>query len=242
MDTGTTSFDPTEVVKALYGALLAREANDQESAGYVQHLTGGGAIEDVIRDILISLECQLSFFRNRIFQALIAPSPLPDELPRLYIWHVPKTGGTSLREMLMTHFPLQQRCGGLTLSELCRLSPARLRSFRVISGHFGPTLPRLLGDVPLVTATLLRDPLLVVPSVYRQLRQHGPINHRPSLLARELTFDEWCRDDETRGYWSNPQASLLTCERHVRSWPMRAWKVNQFRYPRKNWKCGLWRY
>lgn len=217
MDTGTTGLDPEEVVKALYGALLGRDADD-ESAYYVQHLKDGGAVEDIIRDILTSLECQLNFFRNSIFRKLIAPRPLPVELPRLYIWHVPKTGGTSLREMVMAHFPVQQRCDSLTLSELCRLSPARLRSFRVISGHFGPVLPRLLLDVRLVTVTLLRDPVLVVPSLYRQLRSHDRSNFRPYSLAREMTFDEWCRHDETRGFWSNHQASSLTLERRAPSW------------------------
>lgn len=218
VDTRTTSLDVTSVVRALYVALLGREADDSGCAGYIAHLSGGGALEDVIRHMLRSVECQVTFFGNRTFQELIAPSPLPAELPRLYIWHVPKTGGTSLREMVMAHFPVQQQCCGLTLSELCRLSPARLRSFRVISGHFGPLLPRLLSDVPLVTATLLRDPALVVPSIYRQLSRHGTKNG-PYDLARGMAFDVWCRHEETRGLWSNPQARALALERHAPSWP-----------------------
>jgi hypothetical protein len=105
-----------------------------------------------------------------------------------------------------------------SLSELYRPSPARLRSFRVISGHFGPALPRLIPDVPLVTVTLVREPVSMVVSLYGQLRAHIPQGHRPSDLARLLSFDQRCRREDTFTYWSNPQARLLAPERNAPSW------------------------
>ena len=120
--------------------------------------------------------------------------------------------------MLIEQLPAEQVCVGLTLSELYRLSPARLRSFRVISGHFGPALPRLLADVPLVTVTLIREPLQAIVSFYGQLRREGPEGHRPSDLARKLTFDQWCRHEDASRYWSNPQARLLAIERTPPPW------------------------
>jgi hypothetical protein len=212
-------IDVRGVVVGLYRALLGRnEPTEGEWRSYAEYLLGGGSLEDVVRQMLQSPECQQGFFRNPEFRDLVAPISLPDDIPRLYLWHVPKTGGSSLREMLMRHFSENERCH-LTVSELYRLSPARLRSFRFIAGHFGPTLPRFLPGVPLVTVTLIREPLATVTSIYGQLRRHGPIGHQPSDLARKLVFDDWCREEEAHAYWSNPQSRFLALERKVSSWP-----------------------
>lgn len=207
------------IVRGLYTSLLGREPKENEWQSSREHLVAGGALDDIVRQLLSSVECQLSFFRNPFFRELLAPAPLPADMPRLYISHIPKTGGTSLREMLMGQFPAEQVCVGLTLSELYRLSPARLRSFRLISGHFGPALPRLLGDVALVTVTLVREPVQMIVSHYGQLRRHGSEGHRASDLARSLPFAQWCRHEDALPYWSNPQARLLAMERTPPPWP-----------------------
>jgi hypothetical protein len=208
----------SRVVTGLYASLLARGPKENEWDSARQHLAAGGSLEDIVRELLNSVEFQLGFFRNPFLRELVAPAPLPSDVPRLYIWHVPKTGGTSLREMLIEHIPPRQVCAGLTLSELYRLSPARLRSFRVISGHFGPALPRLLADVPLVTVTLIREPLQAIVSLYGELRRQGPEGHRASDLARRLPFSRWCRHEDTLRYWCNPQARLLAIERTPPAW------------------------
>jgi hypothetical protein len=212
-------FNADQVVSALYVALLGREPVNGEEISHVSHLAAGFDIGEVVAAVMTSSECQLTYFRNPNFRYLVAPDPLPAGVPRLYLWHIPKTAGTSLREMLMPHFDPEDFCGGMTLSELTRLSPARLRSFRVIAGHFGPTLPRLLYDVPLVTVTLVRDPVDTVASFYRQVRDLGPAGHAETELARSLSFDEWCRCQDVRSSWSNPQARALALERHVSGWP-----------------------
>lgn len=219
MSDAPSCIDIRQVVDGLYAAILGRKADDVEWRPYGDHLMAGGAVEDVVKELLRSRECQLGFFRNLNFRHLLAPAPLAEDVRRLYLWHVPKTGGTSLREMLSDHFLLQERCEALTLSELYRLSPARLRSFRFISGHFGPVLPRLLSNVPLVTATLLREPVATIASLYNQLRTYGPRGDTPSELARTLSFDEWSRNNDTRVCWSNPQARFLALERATPPWP-----------------------
>lgn len=179
----------------------------------VDFLRSGGEIEQVVELILGSAECQLGFFTNPVFDEVTAPDPLPLDVARLYLWHIPKTGGTSLREMLRPHFDQRLFCGGLTLSQLYRMSHYRLRSFRVITGHFGPTLPRLLPDVPLVTATVLRDPVEMVTSHYVHWRDKGLAGDPFTTLARSMPFEEWCRSKDTYGLWSNPQATSLCSER-----------------------------
>jgi hypothetical protein len=198
---------------------LAREATQAERAPYAAFLAGGGSSRDVVAQLLESPECQLTYFRNPSFRRLVAPEPVPGGTARLYVWHLPKAAGTSLREMLKVHFTALEVCDGLTLSELFRLSPARLRSFRLVVGHFGPMLPQLIGNVPLVTTTLLREPLAVIPSTYHQWRDRGVAGRRYTELARTLSFDVWCRAEEVRSQWSNPQARALALPRTAPAWP-----------------------
>jgi hypothetical protein len=219
-DDSFNQLDMDRLVEGVYRAVLDRAPNVEERASGSARLMAGGLVQDLVSDLLRSPECQAEFFRNVSFRELVAPPPLPADTPRLYLWHIPKTGGSSLRVMLSPHFAPHESCGPLTLSELYRLSPSRLRSYRFISGHLGPALPRLLGDVPLVTVTVLRDPVATVLSTYGQLQRGGPFGHPPSDLARELPFDEWCRHEEARLYWSNPQARFLAVERTPPAWPV----------------------
>ncbi len=211
--------DPHAIVAGLFSSVLGREATGTERETYAAFLIGGGSSHDVVAQLLASPECQVTFFRNSTFRPLVAPDPLPGDTERLYVWHLPKTAGTSLREMLKRHFPPLEVCDGLTLSELLRLSPARLHSYRLIVGHLGPMLPPLLADVPLVTATLLREPIALIPSSYCQWRDHGVPGHLYTELAQTLSFDDWCRRDETLSQWSNPQARALALPRSAPAWP-----------------------
>jgi len=127
-------IDSSEVVTSLYSSLLGRQPTGGEELTKVEHLERGGQIDQVVGWFLACRECFLSFQHNPAFDELVAPDPLPFDVPRLYVWHIPKTGGSSLREMLRPHFDALEFCGGLTLGELYRMSQYRLRTFRVISG------------------------------------------------------------------------------------------------------------
>ena len=205
--------DSASLVTSLYSALLDREPVGGEELNKVAYLERGGTVEEVVAMILASLECQLHFFRNPIFDDIVAPEPLPLDVPRLYFWHIPKTGGSSLREMLRGHFNELEFSGGLTLTELYRMSSYRLRSIRVFAGHFGPTLPQLLAEVPLTTVTLLRDPVDVVVSNYRHWRYRGLEGNPYTALARELSFEDWCRSEDTQWLRSDSQAQALCLPR-----------------------------
>jgi hypothetical protein len=216
---------PEAVVASIFESLLGRTLIGDEARVYVEYLEQGGTVDQVIAWVMASPECQQSFFRNPTFTEIAAPEPLPFGEKRLYFWHLPKTGGTSLKEMLRPHVDEAAFCEDLTLGELMRLSNYRLRSFRIIGGHFGPTLPQLLADVPLVTATLVREPIAMIASSYVHWRDHGIADDPQTRLARELTFDDWCRSQETYSLWNNPQATSLTAiriaptRRQVAIWP-----------------------
>jgi hypothetical protein len=200
---------PASIVTSLYTCMLGREPVGGEELNKVAYLEDGGSLEQLLELILASPECQLSHHFNPAFLDLLAPEPLRPEVPRLYLWHIPKTGGTSLREMLRPHFADLEFCGSLPLGSLYRLSNYRLRSFRVIAGHFGPMVPQLISDVALVTATLIRDPVDVIASFYVHWRDYGWPDHAGTALARRFSFADWCRSDDTSIFWSNPQARQL---------------------------------
>jgi hypothetical protein len=209
-----------ETIVGLFHALVGpRSLADEEWRPFAERMTAGESVRDVVRDLIASPECQRTFFLNPTFRPLLAPDPLDDALPRLYNWHVPKTGGSSLRVMLEGHFPEDQCFSGHDVRALSRLPLARLRAMRFFSGHFGPAVPRLLTDVPLVTVTLLREPVAHAASWYGQIRRHGPTGHVASDLARRLSFDEWCRRDETLPWWQNLQARMLALELRPVPWP-----------------------
>ena len=198
---------------SLYASLLGRPVDGDEARDKIEYLQAGGSVGQVVESIMASAECRTFFYSKPVFQPVVAPDPLPSDLPRLYVWHLPRTGGTSLKEMLRPHVDELDFCGDLTFGELFRLSNYRLRSLRVIAGHFGPTLPQLLADVPLVTATLVRDPVATVASLYVHRRDSANSANPLTRLARQLTFDEWCRSGATFPLWSNPQATSLATPR-----------------------------
>jgi hypothetical protein len=216
----TGAVDGRETIMGLFHALVGRRpVADEEWRPYADRMAAGESVTAVVRDLIASSECQQTFFLNPTFRPLLAPDPLEDALPRLYNWHVPKTGGSSLRVMLEGHFPEDQCFSGHDVRALSRLPLARLRAVRFFSGHFGPAVPRLLTDVPLVTVTLLREPVAHAASWYGQLRRHGPTGHLASDLARRLSFDDWCRREETLPWWQNLQARMLALELRPVPWP-----------------------
>jgi hypothetical protein len=207
---GYRRFSPSLIVTALYSALLDRQPTGGEERTTVRRLKRGDSLENTIARFLASPELQASYYRNPIFWPVIAPDPLPSHEERLYFWHVPKTGGTSLTEMLQRHFAPLEFCSGLHLGELYRMSNYRLRSFRVIAGHFGPIVPQLLADVQLTTATVIREPVSQIASHYMHWRDWADPTTPMGRFTRDTPFDQWCRSQATRQMWSNPQASSLT--------------------------------
>jgi hypothetical protein len=207
---GYRRLSAASVVTSFYGALLGRHPAGGEERSTVRHLGRGDSVENTLARFLASPELQGGFYRNPIFWPLIAPDPLPSEEERLYFWHIPKTGGTSLAEMLRSHFRPLEVCSGIHLGELYRMSNYRLRSFRFISGHFGPLVPQLLSDVQLSTATVIREPVSQIASHYMHWRDWADPTAPLGRFARDVSFDEWCRAEATRATWSNPQAGSLT--------------------------------
>jgi hypothetical protein len=104
----------------------------------------------------------------------------------LYFLHIPKTGGTTLRySVLAQNLDKRLICPAYSYSQLLRLQPREISTYRLFSGHFYYSLYRLLPEKP-VYITFLRDPVERVLSLYDYVRrdsahyQHRALN---SLLG-----------------------------------------------------------
>lgn len=103
----------------------------------------------------------------------------------LYFLHIPKTGGTTLRHsVLAQNFENRLICPAYSYSQLLRLPPSEILTYRLFSGHFYYSLYRLLPEKP-VYITFLRDPVERVLSLYDYVRrdsahyQHRAVNSLP---------------------------------------------------------------
>ena len=134
----------------------------------------------------------------------MAVSSPSKERPVLIFLHLPKTGGSSLREFL------KAKCGhenyyqtywskatGLgdrgQVNQFIALPQEERDRFDLIMGHFSYGLHRFLSR-PCVYVTLLRNPLERFCSFYLQLLRHHPDFHE--LAARNYSIEEHLQDGE----------------------------------------------
>ena len=120
------------------------------------------------------------------------------EPPILFV-HVPKTAGTSMREMLQISLGKQavypnnrdiaRRADGLypTQAEILRSFPT-LRPYRVLIGHFVAGLAHAL-PVRHRTATMLRDPVQRSLSMLAHAERHLGVSPKAVLDSERLCAD-----------------------------------------------------
>lgn len=83
--------------------------------------------------------------------------------------HIPKTAGTSVRSFLSRFFAARHICPAVDQRQFRDISPERLRSFRMFSGHFHwHALDQIEG--PSFTFSVLRQPVARIVSFYFFLR------------------------------------------------------------------------
>ena len=115
--------------------------------------------------------------------------------------HLQKTGGTSLRAMLETQFPMDRRCPVLE-DKLHLLSVAELGQYDFFAGHFDRSSLRFIPREDIKTVALFREPRARLISFYRFLRSH-PVSdefadNRLIRFANDLTAEEFFELPELR--------------------------------------------
>lgn len=134
---------------------------------------------------------------------------------KLVFLHLPKTGGTTLQNLLRPHFDTQLTCPE-RFNGLRHYAAGELARYRYFAGHFDlPSVRLIPGRKQIIT--LLRDPVTRLASFYYFQRAHKPeaIERRNLELARlasTLTMAEFFRAPEVRSHRAinNAMTRLLT--------------------------------
>ena len=125
-----------------------------------------------------------------IEQAVPTHDLRPDET--LYFLHIHKTAGSSLREYIYDKFGRNEACLlPWELPAVLDRPASELRNYRVIAGHYGYYLERLLGK-PLVYITMLRDPVERTVSAFYDQRWREDLWLHEHI--KDMTLDDYVFD------------------------------------------------
>ena len=126
-------------------------------------------------------------------------------IPPLYLLHIPKTAGTSLRAALQDHYHAAL-CPAAMWDDFYREPALRTGYYRAYCGHFGIGLATYLGR-KLRVVTVLRDPLERTISHFHEVRRTAshPLHHH---VIRQTLFD-FVHDPITVPMVTNFQARYL---------------------------------
>ncbi len=122
---------------------------------------------------------------------------------RIFFLHVMKTGGTTLTKQFWRQFAPERIYGGYGSAEdnhiiyiyrylnprpLAQLGPETIARFEAFGGHYPYAARSLMGD-PLLTLTVMRDPVDRVISFLKHAQRYQP-EHR-DLTLEEIYEDHW---------------------------------------------------
>jgi hypothetical protein len=130
--------------------------------------------------------------------------------PSVYFYHIPKTGGMSLRSFLADQYPDADRCPAEDWRALAAYDQPTLARFRLFYGHLSVNLKDYL-PTGVRTATFLRSPVGRTVSTIRHLMR-DPSFHPMHERFKGRTLREAIYDDELMLGLQNAQTTLLSCD------------------------------
>jgi Sulfotransferase family len=177
--------------------ILGREP---ENDGVVEaHVRAAGNVAD-LRSSLINSEEFQGKYRSLHPGSKLNPYWSADRETLVFL-HLQKTGGSSLRNMLLKHFPADRVCP-MRDNNLHSYSVAELGQFDFFAGHFDLSS---LNHIPRQTTkvvSLFREPISRLISFYRFARAHPPrdefANDPTIRLANSLSAEEFFERPEMR--------------------------------------------
>jgi Sulfotransferase family len=153
----------------------------------------------------------------------VSPPIAEDDVRRIFVAHMQKTAGTTLRDRLRASFTEEQiypnasdgsdpRISVISVSHLRKRWAARGEQIRLLTGHFPVRTVELLG-VPFVTMTILRHPVERTLSFLRhqaERRQRGATEDTPLIEIYEdgFRFEHMIRNHMTRTLSLSPEEML----------------------------------
>ncbi len=126
---------------------------------------------------------------------------------KYYFFHIPKTAGTSLTNIIEDIFPREEVYTPHLLNDLVKCTPSDLSKYSFFRGHFYRCLYQIIGN-DIETICFFRDP------VERAISHYGHVvrdsNHYYYARAQELgSLEAFLKDEMTSKLVSNFQARSL---------------------------------
>jgi hypothetical protein len=130
-----------------------------------------------------------------------------DLRPSIYFFHIPKTGGMSLRLLLADQYRDAERCPAHDWPDLAGIPQHAIESYRLFFGHFTANLKEYLPP-SIRTMTFLRDPVERTISAIRHMIR-DPHFHPFHDRVRGRALKEVIYDDQVMLLFQDAQAKLL---------------------------------
>lgn len=186
-----------DVIQA-FRLILGREPEDE--VAIEAHLRAS-SVAELRHNLLRSAEFE-GKYRTMHSDAAIHPN-LNRDRRAVVFFHLQKTGGTSLRELIGGQFSPERRCPILE-DKLHVLTVAELARYDFFAGHFDISC---LGFIPrdeIKTVAMFREPRARLISFYRFLRSHPTgdefANDQLIPLAHALTAEQFFERPELRAF------------------------------------------
>jgi hypothetical protein len=128
--------------------------------------------------------------------------------PSVYFYHIPKTGGMSLRAFLADQYSEREHCRAIEWLELARMSRDQIAEYRLFYGHFSANLSEILPP-GVKTFTFLRDPVERTISTTRHALR-DPRFHPMHEAIRGASLKAVIYNDTFMETLRNSQTALLS--------------------------------
>lgn len=141
---------------------------------------------------------------------MAASAAVPAPAPRaLYFLHIPKTAGTSIIEALDQRYAPEVVCPEQLIDPLLAAPADVLRRASLFRGHLGARLEEVV-ERPLVTFTMVRDPVARTRSHFRHVRREPEHPLHEHVNAPGFDLLAFAEDPATQPLVRNFQARHLT--------------------------------
>jgi len=121
---------------------------------------------------------------------------MENKKPIYLFMHLPKTAGTSMRNLLERNYDrdqllyVYQEPPGVSLDTIKAYDKNRLDKVRVVYGHFPFGIHKLVDDYPIQYITMLRDPVQRVISTYYHYKRVSGVNGA-EVLSKKMGISEF---------------------------------------------------
>jgi hypothetical protein len=208
----------SNIVKQIYLGVLGREADQHGLDRYSELIINPCGITNCLRAIISSDEftSRVKFSKDKI---IVTQEDIEQE--KIVFLHLPKTGGSTLHELLVKGRPDEEICTARH-NNLHAFAAGKLSKYRVFSGHYDYISSQLIPG-PKAIITMFRNPIDRLVSLYNFQKAHREnVIEKEGLylarLANAYSMAEFFQLDEIRNHPSinNAMTRMLSQRQQIR--------------------------